>query len=348
MTLGGRPPPSPLPALPARAFALWGVDGAAPQPLGGSQCLVFGLDREDPWIVLRLELGGWGRLLSLRTELDWLCHLARRGAPVSAPLPSLHGRLVERLHDGAGRRYLATCLRRACGEPVDSLRSEVWNPALFRLCGGTLGQIHASSRGFTLRLGACPRHLNSRGFVWLARRVLPRGDGAVLRRIERYCARFARLPRGHADYGLIHADFHQGNYCLDGNRIEVFDFGNARCGWYAADVAISLYASLLDRVGRGETRLEPYASAYFVPFLRGYTEVTGPLGVAFEHLGDFVEFFNLSILVSFFAAPRAPAGRLFEFVSERARSGKPCLDLDFGKLMALAVAGPGKDARDGQ
>ncbi len=341
-------PPDPSPDLLARAWRRWGVKlepegagGVRPHLLGGSHCRVYGLDGAAPWRVLRLDRDGWFRRGTLHGELDWVRHLARQAVPVCAPLPSCGRRWVERLHDdraegaGAGGRYLATCFQRAHGAAVGCSHAELWNAELFRLCGRTLGQIHAASRTFRPRR-RLRRRWGNRSFAWLARRALGHGDRAVLRRIADYHRRFARLSRAPADYGVIHGDFQPGNFHVHAGRIEVFDFGSAAYGWYAADIAISLWATLLERAAGGETALEPHARAYIVPFLRGYREVLNPTGAAFEHLGDFVDYFNLSIHVAFAACPTA-SGALRERVSRHARSGSPCLDLDFASLLSASA-----------
>jgi len=163
--------------------------------------------------------------------------------------------------------------------------------------------------------------------------VLPASERGALGRIERYCRRLSRLPRGRGDFGLIHGDFHQGNYRLDGHRLQVFDFGGCSYCWFAFDIAISVYTSLLERVHRGEEDLERHARDYLVPFLRGYERANRLAPVWLELLPDFLELFNLSIFVAFFRSPSVqPSHRLVDFVGRRARGGEPCLDLDFARL----------------
>ena len=279
--------------------------------LGGSNCRVYAFRREDADLVLRLTSRNSGRVLQMRNELDWLDYLARQKAAVCAPVPSTRGRSLEVLREGFGRGYLAAVFQRAGGTAVTSAQSELWTPALFELCGRTLGEIHALSKGFRPRFGLRRFRWSGSGLVRLARRVLPATERRVLGRIERYCREFSRLPRGRDDYGLIHGDFHQGNYNLDGDRLRVFDFGGCVYAWYACDVAVSVYASLLDRVQRGEADLERHAREYFVPFMRGYGKATRLAPMWVGRLSDFVEFFNLSIFVLLCApSPRAASPAL--------------------------------------
>jgi Ser/Thr protein kinase RdoA (MazF antagonist) len=262
----------------------------------------------------------------------WLSDLARRGAPVCAPFPSRRGRALEFLRDGAGRGYLAAAFRRARGVAVTSLQAGLWTPALFALCGETLGGIHALGKELRPPWGLRRYSWSGPGLVWLARRVLPAAERVVVARLERCCRTLDRLPRDRDAFGLLHGDFHQGNYRLAGDRLEVFDFGACSYGWYAYDIAASLYASLLERVQRGEEDLERPARDYLVPFLRGYLRANPLAPVWIERLPELLRLFNLSVFLSFYRSPRRPGRRIVELVSARARSEEPCLALDFAQL----------------
>ncbi len=331
--------PLPKPEILQQAFALWGGSAALPGPelLGGSNCWVYALDRPDTHPETRLVLrltpdDGPRRESQVQAELDWLCYLEAHKASVCAPSTSLQGRLVEQLGDGPDGGYLASALRRARGKPVFSSHPEVWTPELFEICGRTLGELHALTKDFVPAPGARRGGWSGPGLVAMARQTLPPAERAVLRTLERCCEQLSELPRGRDDYGLIHGDFHQGNYWLDGSRLEVFDFDGCSYCWFGFDIAVSLLASLLDHVNRGERRLEGRARTYFSHFMRGYDRENRLAPVWIERLGDFLQVFNLLIFVSFFRSGEKPAGNLFDFVSARARSGEPCIDLDFGRL----------------
>jgi Ser/Thr protein kinase RdoA (MazF antagonist) len=316
----------------ARAFQWWGVEAGSHELLGGSRCRVYAFRRENADLVLRLMSPDPGRGLQMSNAMEWVDYLARHEASICAPVLSLRGRSLEVVRNGFGRGYVAAVFQRVGGTPVTSLQSDRWTPALFELCGRTLGEIHALSKRFKPpRFGLGRYRWTGSGVVRLARRVLPAAEHRVLDRIERYCREFSRLPRERDDFGLIHGDFHQGNYHLDGDRLRVFDFGGCTYGWYACDIAVSVYASLLDRVQRGEENLERHARAYFVPFLRGYGKATRLAPMWLDRISDFLQLFNLSIFVALSESKQA-SGPLFEFVAECARSGRPCLDVDFAQL----------------
>lgn len=326
---------TPSPAVLARAFELWGGDARDPRLLGGSNCWVYSLERAEPALVLRLTPDGPEKAARVQAELDWLTWLALRGAPVCAPYRSRRGRLLERLGDEPA--FLAAAFHRARGWPVNSRHPTIWGPALFETCGKTLGELHALSKDFVPSPGARRAEWDGWSFVDLARRTLPAAEHEVLRRLERSCEGCAGLPRGRDDFGLIHGDFHQGNYQIHEGRLEVFDFDDCAYGWYAWDVAVSVYTSLLSGVHRGERELAHQARTYFAHFARGYVQRNRLEPDWIERLPDFLQIYNLLIFVSFSMNAGRAGGRVFDFVGEHARSGRPCFDVDFRRLYEQAL-----------
>jgi Ser/Thr protein kinase RdoA (MazF antagonist) len=57
---------------------------------------------------------------------------------------------------------------------------------------------------------------------------------------SRLADRIAELPRDGFRFGIVHGDFELDNLAWDGDRATAFDFDEAACSWYAADVAYAL------------------------------------------------------------------------------------------------------------
>lgn len=52
--------------------------------------------------------------------------------------------------------------------------------------------------------------------------------------------RVAGLPRDEARFGIVHGDFELDNLAWEDGRATAFDFDEAACSWYAADIAYAL------------------------------------------------------------------------------------------------------------
>ncbi len=59
----------------------------------------------------------------------------------------------------------------------------------------------------------------------------------------RLIALFRSLPKGSDDYGLIHADFHRGNFHVDEKeQVIAFDFDDALHHWFVYDIAVVFFS----------------------------------------------------------------------------------------------------------
>ena len=80
-------------------------------------------------------------LLSTRQVLEWLAFLADRDGPVSRPIRSLQGSLIEVL-DYEGQTYLSTAFEKAPGVLAEKLPPEQWSAELFHSLGRAIGSWH--------------------------------------------------------------------------------------------------------------------------------------------------------------------------------------------------------------
>jgi Ser/Thr protein kinase RdoA (MazF antagonist) len=79
--------------------------------------------------------------------LEWVRFLKDEGAPVAAPIPSIHGRLVESLEQD-GTRYTITVFETASGIRAELIPPAEWTDELFQNIGRAAGMMHRISRHF--------------------------------------------------------------------------------------------------------------------------------------------------------------------------------------------------------
>ena len=199
----------------------------------------------------------------IRGEVDWINYLAAGGAGVARAVVSQRGELVESIADGQGGAFLATAFVKARGETP---RGEIWAPPFYERYGEALGRIHALSRDYEPAEPRLRRPDWDDPAMLEVESLLPPSQTVVVDRYRDLMARLRSLPRGPESYGLIHQDFHAGNFFVDEDgRITLFDFDDCVYGWYAYDVALVLfYAALWAQDPQAFTR------EFMTHFLRGY------------------------------------------------------------------------------
>ena len=97
---------------------------------------------------------------------------------------------------------------------------------------------------------------------------LPEIEATVVSRYLELVEHFRGLPRSRDSYGLIHVDFHSGNFFVDDGRITLFDFDDCQYSWFIYDIAMSIfYALTVDCVSDEDIQK---GIAFFQNFMKGY------------------------------------------------------------------------------
>lgn len=279
---------------------------------------------------------------AMRAILTWLHYLAEHGAAVAGPIPSRHGRLIEETTDAGGPTML-TVFPKAPGVRGETLAWDDWDDALITRLGQTIGKMHAIAQMYApadeaLRRPAWDVPVNcyhqpalddpAYAFVVEKRRAL----------LDYVYA----LPRDAESYGMIHGDFHGGNYFVEPETrlITVFDFDDCVYGWYAMDIAMSLFDALVlcdspDKVA--------FAEHFLCCYLRGYLAEKSFTPFWAAQLPYFLKLLevNLYLMVAPYYTPDNDDFWVARFMPDRARriaEDVPYVTLDFVALLAAVQA----------
>ena len=265
------------PAILAEALRRFGFSPTPLLELEGSAFVYEGLLDGLPRI-LKIAPGIWNSTEQitgstreqLLAEVDFVRHLAKNGLPVALPVPSRSGNWVELLPLDEHACFLAYAFEKAPGEMYPD-EDEVHFPTAVLVEWGRLsGQLHRLSASYhphpeRQRL---PWHVND---LLDFSALIPPEQTRVHQRRAEILARLHALPQDAESYGLVHGDFHHGNFLVEGEKITLFDFDAAEYFWYAGEVCVALYNCLpLPRTETAKRRT--YALDYLQHFLRGYRQ----------------------------------------------------------------------------
>ena len=230
-----------------------------------------------------------------RTEEDYLAetefvrYLARHGAPVADVIPSVNGKLAERVGETyfslfAYAKGMLLCdngYRYREGAPLEEY---------FYNTGKALGVLHRLSKGYQ------PQHRRGLFFdkynMEYIGRLIPDDYAELKQAIARRLEKYKTLPTDRDAFGLVHFDFCDGNYHVDLNTgdITVFDFDNCIYCWYMFDLAhvwthgVGWYQYIRDP----EKRMEGMKH-YFDTVLEGYRSETDVSEEMLEKLPLFID-----------------------------------------------------------
>ncbi len=262
-------------AILAEAVRRFGFVPDSLQELEGSAYVYEGLLGGTPRI-LKIAPGYWNTIRQVTgstveqilAEVDFVHYLASRGLRVALPVASQNGDWVEVIPLDEQTCFLAYCFEKAPGLmfPDDS---EVYFPdAVIEEWGRTCGQLHRLSAQFQPN----PAH---RRLPWCANDLLefdgliPSDQTLIYQRRDEIVQAMQSLPQDSESFGLVHGDFHHGNFFVDGETITLFDFDAAETFWYIGEICVALHNCL--PLPRSQTaKRRDYALHYLSHFLHGY------------------------------------------------------------------------------
>jgi len=249
-----------------QACARFDVHPAALQPLEGFESLVFAATQRGARCVLKISHSDRMSVAYTRGEVAFVTALHRQGVGVAMFLESNRGQMVEELAMPAGI-FTATLQMFAPGVPAGP---DVWGPAMWTAMGTLAGKMHVVSQGLD-PIPARPDVLEHQ--VPILREHLPRDQPKVRERAEQLIATIENL---HVDThaiptprGLIHGDFHRGNFHVDNGELTLFDFDDCMVSWYVHDLAIALFYAVPNTNNWAEDRAR--GQAFVDHFCTGYT-----------------------------------------------------------------------------
>jgi Ser/Thr protein kinase RdoA (MazF antagonist) len=282
----------------AEAASRYGTHVRGLHQLEGFENHVYEFTADGQERILRLGHSLRRSAAATLGEIEWLTFLADGGVPVARAVPSLAGRWVEVIPDdshlGDDGCFQAVAFERAAGVLLDDVpeaKARYWNEALFEEWGCVMGRLHARSCAYVPSDPALKRPEWFEVDVLDLDRFLP-PDQTRLRALgEELLARLQSLPRSERNYGLIHADLTQWNFCVDEGRITLFDLDSSEYCWFVKDIAVALYYAPASHEGEGR---DAFVETFLQCFLRGYRAA---YDVDFDSLRLVPEFLMLQKLI---------------------------------------------------
>ncbi|HPH98556.1 MAG TPA: phosphotransferase [Anaerolineaceae bacterium] len=253
----------------------FGFDPQGLEEFEGSAFVYGGLaDGKERILKITPGVIGMGQVMGsteeqVMGEIDFSNYLSRNGVPLAAPVASKNGVWVEIIPLNEQGCFLATCFEKATGFMYPDEDEVTFPEEVLVEWGRLAGMMHRLSGGYKPSKPEWQR-VDWRDDDLLDFEALLSADLHLIRqRRDELMARLNSLPQTPDVYGLVHADFHHGNFFVDGGRLTVFDFDAARPFWYMGDIGIALYNCLpLPRTRTVDRRT--YALRFLAQFLKGY------------------------------------------------------------------------------
>lgn len=238
--------------------------------LGDFENYVFETYRNGHPYIMRLTHRSHRSKDEVLSELDWMRHLNSKGLPVPEVFPSENGLLVEETLAEDESEFYGCLFAKAQGSAV-SVRSEKFNEELYKKWGETTGRMHHATKSYKQSEGIIKRSSWDEDELLSVEKYYPSDERELVENAKDTIAGISALPKNMDNYGVIHTDIHSGNFFYDGEKIHVFDFDDASYHWFASDIAIPLYYSIIYRIPASEkAERERFGQLFLDAFIEGY------------------------------------------------------------------------------
>ncbi|CAM3055420.1 phosphotransferase [Paenibacillus sediminis] len=237
---------------------------------GGFQNSVYSFIRNNREYVLRLTHSTRRDLNLIKGELDFVNHLSNSGVSVSRAIPSVNDHYAEQISIGQDT-YYATSFEKAKGRPVDVSDDQEWNRDFFQRWGKLLGKMHATAKKYEAPDLAIkrPEWSKNNPDIHNIKNHMP--SEMIANKYSELLTALTTLDRHDDLFGLIHNDFHQGNFFVHDSQITVFDFDDSAYYWFASDIAVSFYHAYWQGTSVHPNRKD-FSEQFMKSFLEGYSK----------------------------------------------------------------------------
>ncbi len=233
---------------------------------------------ESPYMV-RVSVGAEKSREQALGELLWVDDLKSFSDTVCEPSPSRRGNLFEEF-EADGTSYRTSMFRTAKGNvrAADDI-----GPIDLIVVGDLLGRIHAAGKDAIAEGLRFPLARFDERAEELVERTRDKVAPEVYERLEEVSARIRQVPKDVEHYGIIHGDFHDRNYFMDGHNVWIFDFDDCAYGYFMSDIVSALVSWMRGGYLWPKPRAEVLVED-LVPFFRIGYELHLPFPEDFDEL----------------------------------------------------------------
>jgi Ser/Thr protein kinase RdoA (MazF antagonist) len=270
--------------------------------------------------------------------LDWVNHLSEQGAPVTAPIPSTKGRLLEQLEQD-GNTYNVMAFTEAQGRLAERMQPKEWTDELFQSIGRAVGKMHAVSKRYHPSLPSYrrPQWFDSNEIHEATSRLSAFSD-AGRDKLAALVEELRQLPASPDDFGMIHDDLHFANFIVQQTRkITIIDFDDCVYGWFCMDAAMALFDVLVLYNAKTDKENRDFAKNFMHQYLCGYRQENELSPFWQIQLPHFLKLKELCVYAPLIGhpdinQPDSWVGRFMRGRAERIANDEPYVDIDFSRL----------------
>jgi Ser/Thr protein kinase RdoA (MazF antagonist) len=262
---------------------------------------IFTFNKNGKKYIIDFEPGWLPQRRQTRAELDFICYLAENNISVARPLKTINNELIISTQNN-GKDFNITVFEMESGQFWDKNDPDKWNNKIFFNWGKLMGDMHRLAKDYKRSNKYNIPDIFNRDYEgWGSAFDCLKVYSEIYKITKELLDEFITFPRDRDSYGLIHCDMHQNNFHIDGDKINLFDFGDNIYAWFALDIGIALFHALW--WGRKNDKGNDFTHAIIDNFIKGYLSVNHLSDFWLSKIPMFVKYRQISCFVPWFFNP---------------------------------------------
>ena len=234
-----------------------------------------------------------------KAEVDFICYLAENNISVALPLRTDNGKFVISTQDN-GVDHIITAIEMVSGFHWNKNDPGKWNEKVFFNWGKTMGDMHWVTKNYKPANECGMRDFYS-GHYWGSSFDCLKAYPDVYSIAQKLLGEIKILPQNKDSFGLIHGDMHPDNFYIDGDKINVFDFGDSQYGWFTLDIGIALFHALW--WGQKDDNGNDFTNEIVENFIKGYLSANQLSDFWISKIPIFMKYRQICCFVPWFFNP---------------------------------------------
>lgn len=216
-------------------LSFWELPVEKTRELDGFESFIYETDYKGERAVLKISHTDRREIEDLEGEIDYTEFLFDNGVNVPEILHSRTDKAVHLIEAEKGC-FTGVLYSFLPGKPAEKTD---WNSGLPNKIGRFMGKMHSLSQIYEMKQGRRPDIFEEFGPTFKGN--LDERDGKIQERVDAIYKEFQSIPRNKENWGMIHVDFHGGNFHLKDGTIHLFDFDDCQYSWFSHDIAMALF-----------------------------------------------------------------------------------------------------------
>lgn len=216
------------------AKSTFGLDSFPYKKIGSFESEVWEVQKQGNPFILRITDPTHRSIENLKAEASWIQYLADHKVEVVLPLKTLKDEYVSVSHD-------PNCFLMLFSKAKGRLPTleDITDDFIF-YWGSVMGKMHRVASSFQPSIDFARSNITD-SFKKSWDKVSDRVNPEIANQVINLMETISLYHRNRDNYGVIHYDLHMRNFFVNEGRMTIFDFDDMQFGWFAYDIAISLY-----------------------------------------------------------------------------------------------------------